>query len=123
MFDAGAGCATRRARRTGHDQSPHACAVRAERFEQFEHARVVGLVLAHECERDHRREVPVARGHGIGIALIPRWAVFEGDRLHVLELEGHSLVREVSIIYLKRHTSAVRVFVEFSRQFRKFGKT
>jgi DNA-binding transcriptional LysR family regulator len=60
--------------------------------------------------------------HGIGIALIPRWAVFEGDRLHVLELEGHSLVREVSIIYLKRHTSAVRVFVEFSRQFRQAAK-
>lgn len=55
---------------------------------------------------------------GTGIALIPRWAVLDGDALHVLELEGHSLVREVSIIYLKRHTSTVRAFVEFCRQYK-----
>lgn len=58
---------------------------------------------------------------GLGIALIPRWAVakeVEADRLHVLSLEGYSLVRDVDMIYLKRHTSAVRAFVDFCREFK-----
>ena len=56
---------------------------------------------------------------GIGIALIPRWAVFESDGLHVLKLDGMSLVRDVNIIYSKRHTSVVRAFVEFCRQYQR----
>jgi len=58
---------------------------------------------------------------GLGIALIPRWAVaneIEAGRLRELSLEGHSLVRDVNMIYLKRHTSAVRAFVEFCRQYK-----
>lgn len=58
---------------------------------------------------------------GLGIALIPRWAVsseIADGRLHVLSLDGYSLVRNVSMIYLKRHTSAVRAFVEFCRVYK-----
>jgi DNA-binding transcriptional LysR family regulator len=59
---------------------------------------------------------------GLGIALVPRWSVAaeaETGRLHLLTLEGHSLVRDVNMIYLKRHTSAVRAFVEFCRRGKK----
>jgi DNA-binding transcriptional LysR family regulator len=59
---------------------------------------------------------------GLGIALIPRWSVAaeaESGRLRVLRLEGHSLVRNVNMIYLKRHTFAVRAFVEFCRRGKK----
>ena len=58
---------------------------------------------------------------GLGIALIPRWAVAReaaAGRLRVLTLEGHRLVRDVNMIYLKRHTTAVRTFSEFCRQFK-----
>lgn len=58
---------------------------------------------------------------GLGIALIPRWAVAqeaEAGRLRVLSLEGYSLLRDVNMIYLKRHTSAVRAFVEFCREYK-----
>lgn len=58
---------------------------------------------------------------GLGIALIPRWAVaseIEAGRLWELSLEGRTLVRDVNMIYLKRHTSAVHVFVEFCREYK-----
>ena len=58
---------------------------------------------------------------GLGIALIPRWAVADElalGHLHELRLAGHSLVRDVNMIYLKRHTSAVRTFVEFCRAYK-----
>lgn len=58
---------------------------------------------------------------GLGIALIPRWAVaneVEAGRLHELHLAGHSLIRDVNMIYLKRHTTAVKAFVEYCRQFK-----
>jgi DNA-binding transcriptional LysR family regulator len=59
---------------------------------------------------------------GLGIALVPRWSVAaeaESGRLSVLTLEGHSLFRKVDMIYLKRHTAAVRAFVEFCRREKK----
>jgi DNA-binding transcriptional LysR family regulator len=58
---------------------------------------------------------------GLGIALIPRWAVARevaANRLHVLTLGSHRLVRDVNMIYLKRHTSSVRTFTDFCRQFK-----
>jgi DNA-binding transcriptional LysR family regulator len=58
---------------------------------------------------------------GLGIALIPRWAVareVEAGRLHVVSLEGHSFLRDVNMIYLKRHTTAVRAFIEFCRAYK-----
>jgi len=58
---------------------------------------------------------------GLGIALVPRWAVADeigSGRLHELSLEGHSLKRNVNMIYLKRHTSAVSTFVEFCREYK-----
>lgn len=58
---------------------------------------------------------------GLGIALVPRWAVareVEAGKLGVLTLEGHSLVRDVNMIYLKRHTNAVRAFVAFCREYK-----
>jgi DNA-binding transcriptional LysR family regulator len=63
---------------------------------------------------------------GLGIALIPRWAVareVEAGRLHVLALEGHSLLRDVNMIYLKRHTTAVRAFVAFCREYKSSIET
>jgi len=63
---------------------------------------------------------------GLGIALVPRWAValeVEAGRLSVLALEGHSLVRDVNMIHLKRHTSAVRTFVEFCREYKSSIET
>ena len=63
---------------------------------------------------------------GLGIALVPRWAVareVEAGRLSVLALEGHSLVRDVNMIHLKRHTSAVRAFVEFCREYKSSIET
>jgi DNA-binding transcriptional LysR family regulator len=63
---------------------------------------------------------------GLGIALVPRWAVaveVEAGRLHVLSLAGHSLLRDVNMIYLKRHTSAVRAFVEFCREYKSSIET
>ncbi len=58
---------------------------------------------------------------GLGIALVPRWAVGDeiaAGRLHELTLQDHSLIRDVNMIYLKRHTSAVRTFVEFCREYK-----
>lgn len=58
---------------------------------------------------------------GLGIALIPRWAVARevaAGRLLVLTLGSHRLVRDVNMIYLKRHTSSVRTFTAFCRQFK-----
>jgi len=55
---------------------------------------------------------------GLGIALIPRWAVaaeIDSGRLRVITLRGYTLLRDVNMIYLKRHTSAVRAFVAFCR--------
>ncbi len=58
---------------------------------------------------------------GLGIALIPKWAVAREvatGRLHVLTLGSHRLERDVNMIYLKRHTSSVRAFTDFCRQFK-----
>lgn len=58
---------------------------------------------------------------GLGIALIPRWAVARevaAGRLQVLTLGSHRLVRDVNMIYLKRHTTSVRTFTDFCRQFK-----
>lgn len=58
---------------------------------------------------------------GLGIALIPRWAVARevaAQRLRVLTLGSHRLVRDVNMIYLKRHTSSVRTFTAFCREFK-----
>lgn len=58
---------------------------------------------------------------GLGIALVPRWAVareLAANRLHVLTLGTHRLIRDVNMIYLKRHTSSVRTFTDFCRQFK-----
>ena len=63
---------------------------------------------------------------GLGIALIPRWAVatdVASGRLDVVALEGYSLVRNVDMIYLKKHTSAVRVFVQFIREYKSSIET
>ncbi|MCC6745519.1 MAG: LysR family transcriptional regulator [Acidobacteria bacterium] len=58
---------------------------------------------------------------GLGIALVPRWAVareVSAGRLRVLTLGSHRLVRDVNMIYLKKHTSSVRTFTDFCRQFK-----
>jgi DNA-binding transcriptional LysR family regulator len=63
---------------------------------------------------------------GLGVALIPRWAVareVEAGRLHVVTLQGHTLARDVNMIYLKRHTSAVRAFVDFCREYKSSIET
>jgi DNA-binding transcriptional LysR family regulator len=63
---------------------------------------------------------------GLGIALIPRWAVaadVAAGRLAEIALEGYSLVRNVDMIYLKKHTSAVRAFVQFIREYKSSIET
>jgi hypothetical protein len=59
--------AARRRSRSRDEKPPNARAVRAERLEQLQHARIVGTRLARESEPDMTRKVPVAYRHGIGI--------------------------------------------------------
>jgi DNA-binding transcriptional LysR family regulator len=98
-------------------------------FEQgMSHRRTMDELLARvgasvniKCETNDPQMVKHLVGRSLGIALIPRWAVGADARagnLHILALEDENLVRDVNMIYLRRHTSVTRVFVAFCRRYK-----
>jgi DNA-binding transcriptional LysR family regulator len=80
----------------------------------FHHVRV-RPALALESNDTYFVKLMVA--HGVGVSLLPAWAVKEevaGGRLVRLSIEGHRLRRSVSMILLGRLApAATRAFVEF----------
>jgi DNA-binding transcriptional LysR family regulator len=77
----------------------------------------VGMRPALALESNDTYFVKLMVEHGLGVSLLPAWAVREevaGDRLVRLAVAGHRLRRSVSMIFLGRQPpAATRAFVEF----------
>jgi DNA-binding transcriptional LysR family regulator len=77
----------------------------------------VGVRPALALESNDTYFVKLMVEHGLGVSLLPAWAVRDevaSGRLVRLPIEGHRLRRSVSMIFLDRFPpAATRAFVEF----------